>query len=91
MDNNLETTENPLDIFRIASNETTLISNFPNVESEKSIILIAPGEGQRPMSVINDNYLHIHICSLRVNLGIKLEEIYFFLQVIFPSVRFGLH
>ena len=44
VDNNLETTENPLDIFRIVSNETTLISKFPYVESEESIISIAPGE-----------------------------------------------
>ena len=32
---NLEMTENPLDIFIISSNETTLISNFPNVEPDK--------------------------------------------------------
>ena len=55
VDNNFETTENPLDIFSIASNETPLISNFPNVELEESIILIAPDEDQRPMSVHNDD------------------------------------
>ena len=45
---NLEMTENPLDIFIISSNERTLISNFPNVEPDKE---------QRPMSVLNDDYL----------------------------------
>ena len=49
VDDNLEMAENPLDIFRIASNKTTLISNFPNADSEEFIISIAPGEGQRPM------------------------------------------
>ena len=52
----LEAAESPLDIFRIASNETTLISNFPNANSEESIISIATGAGQKPMSVFNDDY-----------------------------------
>ena len=45
----LEMVENPLDIFRIASNKTTLISNFPNADSEEFIISIARRERQRPM------------------------------------------
>ena len=56
VDDNLEIAENPLDTLRVASNKTTLISNFPNADSEESIISIAPGEGQRPMSVLNDDY-----------------------------------
>ena len=56
VDNNLETAENPLDMFRIASNETTPISNCPNMDIEESIISIAPGKGQRPISVLNDDY-----------------------------------
>ena len=88
MDKNLQTTENPLDIFRIASNETILISDFPTVESEESILSKAPGEVQRLMSVLNDDYLHIHIFSPMVNLGIKLKEIYFYLQVIFELALF---
>ena len=56
VDDNLEMAENPLDIFGVASNETTLISNFPDVDSKESIISIASVEGQKPMSVLNDDY-----------------------------------
>ena len=56
VDDNLEMAENPLDIFGGASNETTLISNFPDVDSKESIISIASVEGQKPMSVLNDDY-----------------------------------
>ena len=80
----LEAAESPLDIFRIASNETTLISNFPNANSEESIISIAKVKDknlcQCLMMIIVKN-LHIHIYSQMVNLVVKLKEIYLYLQV----------
>ena len=88
VDDNLETAENPLDILRVASNETTLISNFPNAESEESIISIAPGEGQRPMSVLNDDYYeelaHPHLFR-KGKFGYKVERDI----VLFPSKYFN--
>ena len=73
----LEVAESPLDIFRIASNETTLISNFPNANSEESIISIATGEGQKPMSVLNDDYCeelaHAHLFP-NGKFGCKVER-----------------
>ena len=80
----LEVAESPLDIFRIASNETTLISNFPNANSEESIISIATVKDknlcQCLMMIIVKN-LHMHIYSQMVNLVVKLKEIYLYLQV----------
>ena len=62
---------------RVASNKTTLISNFPNADSEESIISIAPGEGQRPMSVLNDDYYeelaHPHLFP-KSKFGYKVER-----------------
>ena len=37
--------EDPLSMHRTASNETTLISEFPNITNEKNVI-IAPGQGK---------------------------------------------
>ena len=80
----LEVAESPLDIFRTASNETTLISNFPNANSEESIISIAKVKDknlcQCLMMIIVKN-LHIHIYSQMVNLVVKLKEIYLYLQL----------
>ena len=77
VDDNLETAENPLDIFRIASNESTLISSFPNIDSEESIISIAPGEGKRLMLVLNDDYCeeraHPHLFP-NGKFGYKVEK-----------------
>ena len=77
VDDNLEIAENPLDTLRVASNKTTLISNFPNADSEESIISIAPGEGQRPMSVLNDDYYeecaHPHLFP-KGKFGYKVER-----------------
>ena len=79
VDDNLETTESLLDIFRITSNETTLASNLPNVDPEESIIPIAPVKGQKPMSVLNgDHYEELVHPNLfhNVEMAIKLKEIY---------------
>ena len=77
VDDNLEIAENPLDTLRVASNKTTLISDFPNADSEESIISIAPGEGQRPMSVLNDDYYeelaHPHLFP-KSKFGYKVER-----------------
>ena len=77
VDDNLEIAENLLDTLRVASNKTTLISNFPNADSEESIISIAPGEGQRPMSVLNDDYYeelaHPHLFP-KSKFGYKVER-----------------
>ena len=77
VDDNLETTEGLLDIFRITSNETTLASNLPNVDPEESIILIAPVKGQKPMSVLNDDHyeelVHLNLFH-NVECGYKVER-----------------
>ena len=89
-------TGNQLDIFRIASNETTLISSFRNVESEESIISIASGERQITMPVLNDDYcedLFFNGRSINGRFGYEVERYIplspskYFNQ----SVLFGLH
>ena len=47
--------EDPLDMHRTASNETTLISNIPNIVSNQNII-IEPGQGKTPVSVLSDKF-----------------------------------
>jgi len=55
--NELETTENPLDIYRLPADETTLMSHNPTTEDiENEILNLAPGEGVNPISVLNDDY-----------------------------------
>ena len=52
----LELSENPLDEYRTASNETLLISNIPQPVSNDECINIAPGEGKHPKSVLSDEF-----------------------------------
>ena len=47
--------EDPLNIHRTASNETTLVSNIPNIVSNENII-IAPGQEKTPVSVLSDEF-----------------------------------
>ena len=47
----VESEENPLDIYRIAANETALINNS---RFEDEFRIIAPGEGNMPLSILND-------------------------------------
>ena len=54
-DENLEEQESPLDKMRVASNETLLISHIPCVQDEENVT-IAPGEGQKPLSILSDEY-----------------------------------
>ena len=54
-DENIEEQESPLDKMRVASNETLLISHIPCVQDEENVT-IAPGEGQKPLSILSDEY-----------------------------------
>ena len=45
--------EDPLNIHRTASNQTTLVSDISNIVSNENII-IAPGQGKTPVSVLSD-------------------------------------
>eukprot|EP00111_Clytia_hemisphaerica_P007574 TCONS_00022007-protein len=49
----LETTANPLDVFRSSANETTLMSHTPTeTEIDNEILTLAPGQGKN--SILND-------------------------------------
>ena len=50
----LEQNENPLDMHRAAANETVLISN--DLEADKTTFTLAPGQGKKTVSVLNDEY-----------------------------------
>ena len=47
--------EDRLNIHRTASKETTLVSAIPNIVSNQNII-IAPGQGKTPVSVLSDEF-----------------------------------
>ena len=47
--------EDPLNMHRTATNETTLISEIPNIINEKNVI-IAPGQGKTPVSILGDEF-----------------------------------
>ena len=47
--------EDPLNIHRTTSNETTLVCDIPNIVSNQNII-IAPGQGKTPVSVLSDEF-----------------------------------
>ena len=40
---------------RTVSHETTLVSEIPNIINEGDVI-IAPGQGKKPVSILNDEY-----------------------------------
>ena len=50
IDHNLETTENCLHAFCIDLQETSLISNIPNITREEAVS-IASGEGHKPIYI----------------------------------------
>ena len=58
--------ENPLDQYRVSTNESALIPTIPFEANEESIIL-APGEGFTPISTLADTHseelAHLHIFS----------------------------
>ena len=47
--------EDPLDLYRTPANETLLISEIPKVIDDENIIVV-PGEGKTPYSLINDEF-----------------------------------
>ena len=47
--------EDPLNMYRIASNETTLVSEIPNMINEENVI-IAPEQGKIPVSILRDKF-----------------------------------
>ena len=40
---------------RSASDETTLVSEIPNIISEKHVITV-PGQGKNPVSILSDEF-----------------------------------
>ena len=46
--------EDPLNM-RTASNETTLVSEIPNIINDENVI-IAPGQGKNPVSILSDEF-----------------------------------
>ena len=57
--------EDPLSKHRTGSNETTLVSEIPNITNDENVI-IAPGQGNFVKS------RHFFIFLLKVNLAMKL-------------------
>ena len=71
--NTSEEDENPLDLHRFNSQETMFIPNMMTTEE----ISIAPGEGKKPTSILNDKYCEelVFPCLLpEGKLGYKVER-----------------
>ena len=47
--------DDPLNLHRVAANETTLISEIPGIIDEDNIT-IAPGQGKTLLSIVRDDY-----------------------------------
>ena len=47
--------EDPLNMYRTASNETTLVSEIPNMINEKNAIIV-PGQGEKPVSILGNKF-----------------------------------
>ena len=47
--------EDPLNMHRTASNETTLVSEIPNIINGEHVI-IAPGQGKKIFSILRDKF-----------------------------------
>ena len=45
--------EDPLNIYRIASDQTTLVSEIPNISDEENIIIV-PGQEETPFFIVSD-------------------------------------
>ena len=70
--------EDPLNMHRTATNETTLISDIPNIINEENVI-IAPGQRKTPVSTWVMNFVknkRFLIFFLRVNLATVCLEIF---------------
>ena len=55
-DTTCEEGEMPLDEFQSPSLETTITTEIPTVDNIEQSIAIAPGEGKKPISILNDIY-----------------------------------
>ena len=59
--------ENPLAVFQSPSLETTITTKTPTIVELEESIVIAPGEGKKPTSILNDTYceemVHPHLLS----------------------------
>ena len=54
-ENDFLSKEDPLNSYRISSNETALISEIPAIIDKENVI-IAPGQGKTPIPLLNDKY-----------------------------------
>ena len=50
-----DTTEDPLTRHRVASNETALVSEIPNIVENENLI-VAPGQGKTPVAIPKDEF-----------------------------------
>ena len=48
-----DSVEDALNMHRTALNETTLVSEIPNIINKENV-LIAPGQGKKTVSILND-------------------------------------
>ena len=75
--------EDPLNMHRTASSETTLVSEIPNIIDEENVI-IAPAQGKTPVSILSVKFCEEQASSspssliffLRVNLAVMLLKIF---------------
>ena len=72
-----ETLDDPLSEFRTPSMETTFVSEIPSACEMEEGIVVAPGEGKKPVSILHDKFYkelgHPHRFLL-VNVATKLAE-----------------
>ena len=47
--------EDPLNMYRTASNETTLVSEIPNMINEKNAIIV-PGQREKAVSILGNKF-----------------------------------
>ena len=72
----MEERENPLNEHRIQTTETALISCIPTHVDEENLV-IAPGEGKRPLSLLTDDHCEglAHPCLLPTGkFGYKMQR-----------------
>ena len=64
--------DDPLNLHRVAANETTLISDIPGIIDEDNKT-IAPGQGKIPLSILRDDYCEqrAFLYFLQENLDIR--------------------
>ena len=71
-----ETLDDPLSEFRTPSMETTFVSEIPSACEMEEGVVVAPGEGKKPVSILNDKFreelVHPHLFSTG-QYGCKVE------------------